>query len=140
MWSHNWRIFHQFFESIPDRLYPFASFVEGQWVRGRRSYQHAVQAAFMKYGPNRYGFTLLLYRSLFHMVGGIMFVMLSTIMAEAWFGTAIALYVCVATGAAALFVQEFYLHPKRYGQVTLKSYADWLTWVIPMVLTLMLWK
>jgi hypothetical protein len=135
-----WRTIHSFLESIPDRLYPFASDIEGEWVRGRQSYRHAVTSAFAKHGPNQYGFTLILYRSFFHMVGGILFVVAATIVAEEWFSTEIALYVFVAAGAFALFVQEFYTHPRKYGQLRLKSYADWLTWVIPMVLTLIFWQ
>ncbi len=133
------RQLHRWLESVPDRLYPFARQIEGKWVRGRQAYQQAVQEAFTKYGPNQYGFTLVLYRSLFHMIGGILFVAAATVAAEYWFDTTTALYVFVATGATALFIQEFYVHPKRYGQVRLKSYADWLTWVIPMVLTLIYW-
>ena len=121
------------FISLPDRLYPFACEIEGHLVRGRRSYEHAVAHAFETYGPGRFGYKLLLYRETFHFFGAILFIVSAGLISRDLFGGDMALYVLLVAAVIALSYQEFYVHPRRYGQRTQKGIADWFTWVLPMV-------
>ncbi len=124
---------YEFFETLPDRVFPFATEIEGRIVRGRASYLQAVERAYETYGPHRFGYKLACYRACFHLIGSIIFIVLAALIAQDLFGSDIALYVLLIVASAALFVQEFYSHPRRYGQHSNKGLADWLTWVIPMM-------
>jgi hypothetical protein len=127
-----------FYESIPDRLFPFATEIEGKLVRGQRAYQKALEDAFLKYGPNRFGIKLMMYRTSFHLMGSIVFVIMSTFISEKFFGSETALYVLLAAAVLALTFQEFYSQPKRLGQLRYKGITDWLSWVVPMMILLLL--
>lgn len=127
---------YTFLETLPDRLYPFASEIEGRWVRGRESYTRTLERVYEEYGPNRFGFKLSIYRGACHLFGSIVFLLAATIVSHRLFGSEIALYVMVVAAILMLSVQEFYLHPKRYGQLRGKGVTDWLTWVVPMVVYL----
>lgn len=124
---------YEFTETIPDRLYPFACEIEGRWVRGRRSYLHALNHAFETYGPHRLGYKLTVYRAGFHFLGAILFIIFSALISKELLGSEIALYVLLGAAIIALYFQEFHSHPKRYGQSRQKGIVDWLTWVIPML-------
>lgn len=126
-------------ESIPDRLYPFTSEIEGRFVRGRESYMQAVENAIEKYGPNRLGYKLQFYRGACHFIGSVLFIVFSTLISQKLFGSEIALYILLGTAIVALFIQEFFSHPSRFGQRRLKNFTDWLTWVVPMVLYVIFW-
>jgi hypothetical protein len=128
--------FHLYLESIPDRLYPFTSEIEGTLVRGRASYQRTMQKAFLQYGQNQLGFRLIFYRSIFHIIGSIIFIFVATAFSQYWFGSEAAVVTFLVAAMIALFIQEFFVHPKRYGQPLYKSFADWLTWAVPMMLYL----
>lgn len=121
-----------YFVTLPDRLYPFACEIEGKLVRGRQAYEKAVADAFEKYGPNRLSYQLLVYRGTFHFFGSIVFMVLAILVAKDLFGSDIALYVLLGAAIISLSIQEFYVHPRRYGQLTQKGIADWATWVLPM--------
>jgi hypothetical protein len=123
-----------YFLTMPDRLYPFASKVGGRRVRGRRSYERAVARALTKYGFGRLGYKLFLYREFFHFVGSVLFIVLATEVSKAFFGGDTALYMLLWAAIFALAFQEFYVHPRRYGQLLHKGIADWLVWVVPMIL------
>ncbi len=103
-------------------------------MRGRRSYERAVARALKTYGMGRLSYTLLLYRQLFHFFGSILFIFLATVIAEKFLGSDTALYVLFFAAILALTFQEFYLHPRQYGQHLQKGIADWLAWVTPMAL------
>lgn len=115
-------------------MYPFASEIEGRFVRGQRSYTEAVDYALKKYGPGRIGFKLVCYRGTFHFVGSILFIILATFITKTLFDSDTALYVLLFTAIISFSYQEFYLHPKRYGQHANKGITDWLTWVVPMLM------
>lgn len=119
--------------TLPDRLYPFASEIEGERVRGRRSYQHAARRAAEIHGYGRIGYKLGLYRQVCHFVGSVILIFSVTLFSESVFGSDTAMYMLLGTAIAALGYQEFYMHPRDYGQHPYKSMADWLVWVIPMV-------
>lgn len=118
---------------LPDRLYPFATELEGRMVRGRRSYEHALSRAFSQYGPGRFGYKLLLYREAFHFIGAILFITAAGLVSKVLFGSDVALYVLLGAAIIALSFQEFYIQPRRYGQRTQKGLTDWFTWVAPMM-------
>lgn len=122
--------------AIPDRLYPFKTEIEGKLVRGRKSYEQAVEHAFQEYGPGRFGYKLLAYREVFHFVGAILFITSSALVSRVFFGSDTALYVLLFAAIVALTYQEFYVHSRKYGQRTQKGITDWITWVVPMMLFL----
>ena len=126
--------------TLPDRLYPFRNEIEGKWVRGQRSYEQAVKQALEKYGLGRLGYKLMLYRETFHFLGSILFIVSATIISKNLFGSDAALYVLLLAAIVALAFQEFYVHPKSYGQKARKGIADWLVWVAPMVIYLLLFR
>lgn len=128
---------YEYLVTLPDRSYPFACEVEGRWVRGRRSYEAAVARAIDAYGMGRLGFKLELYRQTFHFLGSIIFIAFATILSERLFGSEVALYILFLAAIAALSFQEFYLHPRQYGQQTTKGVIDWLTWVTPIVVVVL---
>lgn len=122
-----------YFITLPDRLYPFRNDIGGHWVRGRRSYEQAVNRALKRYGIGRLSYQLLLYRGLFHFVGSILFILFATFLSQRLLGSETALYVLFCAAIAALSFQEFYMHPRQYGQRIQKGITDWLTWVLPML-------
>lgn len=122
-----------FVKTTPDRLYPFKCEIEGKFVRGLDSYTYVLNQAFTKYGPNHLGYKLMVYRSCFHLFGAVVFIILSAVISERFFGSDTALYILMAVAIVALFAQEFYYHPKFYGQIRSKGITDWLTWVVPMM-------
>jgi len=122
-----------FFVTLPDRLYPFRSEIEGQWVRGRRSYEAAVNRALEQYGLGRLGYKLTFYREVFHFIGSIMFIFFAALLSQSLFGSGVALYTLLVAAVLALSYQEFYLHPRTYGQHVRKGVTDWLVWVVPMI-------
>jgi cyanate permease len=134
-----WRV-HSWIESLPEKLYPFANQIEGKFVRGRKSYEFVLKSAIKKYGPHKIGYKLLMYRSACHCVGSVIFIALATFLSQKLFNTEIALYVLFSSAIVALFVQEFYWHPKQYSQTFSKSVADWCTWVLPMTIYLSMFK
>ncbi len=130
------RRLYTFIETLPDRLYPFATEIEGRWVRGRQSYLNTLERVYEEYGPNRFGFKLSVYRGACHLLGSIVFLLAATVISHRLFGSEVALYVMVGAAILMLTIQEFYVHPRRYGQLRGKGITDWLTWVLPMALYL----
>ncbi len=126
--------FYEKMVTLPDRLYPFQSRIEGQWVRGMRSYNHTLEAAFRKYGPGHYGARLVLYRSAFHVLGSIFVIFGSALIFQDAFGSRAALYAVLACTALFISFQEFYLQRRTFKQLWKKAAIDWLGWVGPMLL------
>lgn len=120
-----------FIHTIPDRLYPFASDIEGRFVRGRESYKRALEESFQKYGPNHFGFKLTIYRGTFHFLGSVVSIICATFISQRLFGSEVALYILMAMMIVGIFIQEFYWQPKQLGQLRYKGVVDWLTWVAP---------
>lgn len=130
-----WKV-HSWLESLPESLYPFANQIEGKFVRGRQSYEIVLKSAIEKYGPYKMGYKLLVYRGGCHFLGSVIFIALATFISQQLFNAEIALYILFLTAVTVLFIQEFYWHPKQYGQSYTKSVADWFTWVLPMTIYL----
>lgn len=129
---------YPFLVSIPDRLYPFRTKVEGEWVRGKRSYDAALRQVRRRLGPGHFGYKVLAYRQACHLFGALLLIVVSTFIAKELLGSEAALYVVLGLAVAAISFQEFYLHPKYYGQLWRKSIADWAVWVTPIALFLFL--
>lgn len=123
---------YTFVITIPDYLYPFASSIEGERVRWKRSYDHTLAQVHRRLGVGHFGYKLLMYREAFHFVGALLFIALATYVSRHFFGSDVALRVLFITAVIAISFQEFYLHPRRYGQRFRKSLLDWMVWVIPM--------
>jgi hypothetical protein len=131
-----WRPCQSIYENIleiPNRLYPFVNEIDGRLVRGRQSYERALERAFENFGAGRFGYKLMLYREAFHLVGAILFLIVATFLSNRFLGGDLALYVLLCAAVLALTFQEFYLHPRRYGQHLNKSMVDWCAWVLPVL-------
>jgi hypothetical protein len=117
---------------LPDRLYPFKTEVEGQWVRGVRAYNATFAQRQQEYGEGHYGFKLDAYRQVFHLVGSVLFLAVAAYLSRTFFGSSEALPIFL--GIAVLFIsfQEFYLHRRMYQQLWKKGIIDWLAWCVPM--------
>lgn len=107
-------------------------------VRGQQSYSKALSTAWERYGDYHMGYKLTMYRGVFHFLGSVLFIVFSTIISHQLFGSEVALNILVAVAIIALFIQEFYVHPRQYNQLRLKGISDWLTWVLPMMAYLFL--
>ncbi len=118
--------------TIPDRFYPFRSEIEGQWVRGIRSYNQAVLNYQKRVNAaTGIGMRLGTYRQLFHLVGSIIAIVVATLLSRRVFGSDIALYTLLAAVVIFISYQEFSLHPREYSQHWQKGIADWVVWFSP---------
>lgn len=122
------------FVVLPDRLYPFKTEVQGQWVRGIRSYNATFARYQRKYGLGHYGFKLDAYRQLFHLTGSILFLIVAAYLSQFLFGSSNALYVFLVAAILFISFQEFYLQRRAYRQLWRKGILDWLTWCVPMAI------
>ncbi len=118
--------------TLPDRLYPFKTEVQGRWVRGIRSYNATFARYQRKYGSGHYGFKLDAYRQLFHLAGSIFFLIFAAYLSQALFGGPGALPAFLFIAVLFISFQEFYLHRRMYQQLWRKGIVDWLTWCVPM--------
>jgi hypothetical protein len=118
--------------TIPDKLYPFRTEVEGRWVRGIRAYNATLARYQRKYGIGHYGYKLVAYRTFFHLIGAILFLIIAAYLSQELFGSAKAIYAFLIAAVALISFQEFYLHRRMYNQLWRKGFADWLSWCAPM--------
>jgi hypothetical protein len=117
---------------IPDRLYPFKTQVEGQWVRGIRSYNATLARYERKHGVGHYGAKLITYRQVFHLVGSVLFLIIAAYASQAFFGNAGALPAFLIVAVFLISFQEFYVHRRMYQQLWRKGVIDWLAWCVPL--------
>ena len=117
---------------LPDRLFPFKTEIDGQWVRGIRSYNERLAAYQRAYGPGRYGFKLNAYRQFFHFLGSVAFLVIAAFLSSRYLGGTDAMYAFLIAAIALISFQEFYLHRRMYEQLWRKGIVDWLSWVVPM--------
>ena len=117
---------------LPDYCYPFKTEIEGQWVRGVRSYNATLAQVEEMYGRGHYGFKLDVYRQIFHLAGSILFLIVSAYLSQSFFSAPEAMYVFLAIAVAFISFQEFYLQRRTYQQLWRKGIADWFTWCVPM--------
>ena len=119
-------------DTIPERLYPFAHEIEGQWVRGKVAYAKVLEEGFALLGPGKMRPKLVIYRGAWHLLGSVVFIISVTLLARDVLGSEAALYILMGAAIAALIFQEFILDPRRYKQQTNKGIIDVFTWVVPM--------
>lgn len=117
---------------LPDLLYPFKTEMEGEWVRGIRSYNAMLALHERMYGAGHYGFKIDTYRQVFHLAGSIIFLTISAFLSKLLFGNQNAMYVFLTIAVLFISFQEFYLHRKIYNQLWKKGIVDWLAWCVPM--------
>ena len=130
---------HHWLETIPDKLYPFKQEIEGKWVRGIRAYEKVIEEGIKVHGPGKTSYQIMIYRGTWHLIGSIVFLIGVTLLANDLFGSQVALYTLMGAAIVALCLQEFMLHPKRYGQSTSKGIIDMLTWITPMLIYVAFW-
>lgn len=116
---------------LPDVLYPFKTQVQGQWVRGIRSYNATLARYERKYGIGHYGFKLEAYRQLFHLAGSVLFLIVAAYLSQTFFGKAEAIYAFLIAAVFLISLQEFYLHRRMYQQLWKKGIIDWISWCLP---------
>lgn len=131
------RLYH-FLVCIPDHLYPFSEVIDGERVRWKRAYDQALGRMAETHGFGHYGAWLIAYRSFFHVLGSLLFILFATLISQDLFGSQIAVYVLLGMAAFALIYQEFFLQPRTFGQMRLHSIIDVLSWTIPFAVYLYL--
>jgi hypothetical protein len=119
--------------TVPDRCYPFRTEIEGQWVRGWRSYDQAV-AQYRKRtnSTTGFGYRIDAYRQLFHLLGSFLIIIGATFISRNLFGSDTALFILLGLAFAFITYQEFSLQPRTYNQHWQKGLADWAVWLVPM--------
>jgi len=124
--------FYNFCVRIPDNLYPFSEVIEGKKVRWKAAYDQALARMNEAQGGfGHYGARLIAYRSFFHILGSLLFILFATLVSEDLFGSQIALYALFGMAAFALLYQEFFLQPRTFGQLRIHSIVDVLSWIVP---------
>lgn len=123
--------FYNFCVNIPNYLYPFSEIIEGKKVRWKAAYDQALDRMIETRGFGHYGAKLIAYRSLFHILGSLLFILFATLVSQELFGNQIALYVLFAMAAFALVYQEFFIQPRTFGQMRLHGIIDVLSWIAP---------
>lgn len=116
---------------LPDRLYPFRNEVQGQWVRGIRSYNAALARYQRLYGAGHYGYRLGAYRQFFHLAGSVLYLAIAAYLSRSLLDSTRALYAFLAAAVLLISFQEFYLHPRMYQQLWRKGFLDWFVWCVP---------
>lgn len=120
-----------YFVNLPDKMYPFSRKINGKFVRGQKAYLESVKEAFELNGEGVFGFRILFYREVFHLIGSISFITLIALISKKIWGGDFASLFLVGSAIIALTFQEFYFQPKSHKQKTKKGVIDWLTWVVP---------
>lgn len=128
--TRTWNAYH-FCVTIPDRIYPFASYIDGQKVRWRRSYEQRLALIQEQFGACHFGFRLSAYREVCHVLGALIFIGVATLLSHALLGSDAALPTMFIAAGLAITVQEFYIHPRHYNQLLRKGVIDWVSWVAP---------
>ncbi len=116
---------------IPDRLYPFRTEVQGQWVRGLRAYNARLAHYQRKYGIGHYGYRLVLYRQIFHLVGAWLLLLTAAYVSQSILGSTHALYAFLTFAILFFTYQEFYLQRRTHNQIFKKCVIDWMSWCVP---------
>lgn len=118
---------------LPDKLFPFKTEVEGQWVRGIRSYNARLAHYQRRYGAGTYGFKLNAYRQLFHFLGSIAFLLIAAFFSQRYLGGIEGMLALLGAAVGLVSFQEFYLHRRMYQQLWRKGLTDWLAWCTPFI-------
>ncbi len=123
---------YHFFITFPERIFPFATLIEGKKVRWRRSYDHRLAEIHERLGNGHFGLKLGAYREVCHVLGSGLFIALATLISHTLWGSNVALSVLFVAAMLAITFQEFYIQPRTYKQRFGKSVADWISWIVPL--------
>lgn len=127
---------YHFIVTFPDRVYPFATYVDGKRVRWSRSYEKRLREIQKQLGAGRYGMRLGAYRELWHIIGSGLIILSATLVSHALWGSDAALPVVFVVAMLVITYQEFVLQPRTYQQRLLKGLLDWFSWAAPLALYL----
>ncbi len=122
---------YSFVVTIPDRIYPFASYIDGEKVRWRRSYEYTLAQIQERFGVGRYGMRLGAYREICHIAGSAFFILSATFISKTVFGDETALPALFIFAMIVITWQEFVLQPRTNNQHLVKGIADWMSWAVP---------
>ena len=123
---------YHFLVTFPDRVYPFATLIDGKRVRWTRSYDHRLALIQKRLGAGRYGFRLSIYREIFHILGAGIIIFGGTMLSKALWGNDAALPVLFILAMLVITYQEFVLQPRTYQQRFGKGVIDWISWAAPL--------
>jgi hypothetical protein len=129
---------HDYLITFPERLYPFSEELEGQKITGEKAYKLLALKNKNKYG-DAYSLSspkLLLWRQVFHVAGSIVLILISDYLFRnvSFFNGLLFLGFFIFV----IFIQEFYLHPYYYEQKMKKSVIDFLAWILPIIIYILL--
>lgn len=129
---------HDYLITFPERLYPFSEELEGQKITGEKAYKILALKNKNKYG-DAYSLSspkLLLWREVFHVAGSIVLILISDYLFRnvSFFNGLLFLGFFIFV----IFIQEFYLHPHYYEQKMTKSVIDFLAWILPIIIYILL--
>jgi hypothetical protein len=134
----HWFSPYHFIVTLPDRLYPFSCYIDGQRVRWSRSYEYNLARIQERMGQGKYGFGLCVYRGVFHVLGAGILIVGGTWLSKLIWGNDAALPVLFLLAMAVITYQEFILQPRTYHQKLGKGITDWISWAAPLGLYLSL--
>lgn len=123
---------YHFLVTVPDRLYPFSTLINGKRVRWRRSYDQRLALIQKKLGVGRYGLRLSAYREIFHILGAGIIIVTGTLISQYFWGSDVALPVVFVLSMLLITYQEFVLQPRTYKQRFGKGLIDWVSWAVPL--------
>ncbi len=123
---------YHFFVTFPDRVYPFSSYIDGERVRWRRSYEHSLAQMQEMLGTGRYGLRLGAYRELFHIIGAGIVIGGGTVISQFLVGSDRALPIVFILAMLVITYQEFVVQPRTYQQRIGKGITDWFSWGVPL--------
>jgi hypothetical protein len=126
------RSIYEYILTIPDHFFFFPEKVDGQNIYTKKGYDHMINRCRAEYGYEFYCSKLFIYRELAHLVGAIGLVILAHLVSEIS-ETKIISLTMVLGWIVFMTIQEFYIHPKFYGQKLFKGITDWLIWTIPLL-------
>lgn len=130
----HWFAPYHFIVTFPDRVYPFATLIDGERVRWRRSYEKRLLDIQKRYGVGRYGLKLGAYRELCHVLGAGILIIGGTFISRAFLGNDAALPAMFLLAMVVITYQEFVLQPRTYQQRLGKGVVDWFSWATPIAL------
>lgn len=124
-----------FLERIPEYVYPFPHFLNGERIFFKDSYDAVLHACYERWGSTLtqvYCTELIVWREFLHVLGGSLVAYTLHLVRSRYGGK-------VALAGTALFVayilfQELIVHPRELEQVLFKSLFDIAAWLTPVLL------
>ncbi len=136
--ARHWFAPYHFVVTFPERVYPFATVIEGQKVRWRRSYDERLTEIQKQLGVGRYGLKLGAYREIMHILGAGVLIVLATTISQYFWGSDAAIPIMFVVAMLVITYQEFVLQPRTYKQHLSKGIVDWFSWNLPLAIYILL--